>query len=164
MTGFRIFVGRFRKVGFGCLGISLCACLLAGACGKKGPPMPPRPLVLQKVTTLTATAVDCTVVLRWDVPRGGDNLLVTGFLIFRARQDAGATDCADCPADFREVAKVYISDLSRADRNAGRGAFTQDMDCGYRYIYTVVGFTRQGIKTPVSDAIAVELPLKPQEP
>lgn len=149
-----------RKLGGargGWLGLFLCVCLLAGACGKKGPPVPPRSLVLGQVTDLAATAVDCTVVLRWGFPRGGDNILLTGFSIFRTRRGMQSDDCADCPPDYREIAKVYISDLPRAERDARQAVFTQNLDCGYEYGYTVVGFTRRGVEAPASNAAFVVL-------
>lgn len=89
-----------RRVG---LLVLLCLLVLAPeACGKKGPPRPPKAPGLPVVKDLRAVMDNGKVRLAWTLPAGSEG--VAGFIIERSRPENEV--CPGCPRDFEELRRI----------------------------------------------------------
>ena len=113
--------------------------LLAGGCGQKGPPVPPTGDRPPQVQDLGYSISNNTVKLSWTIPRTSDKAKspVTGFLIFRAKQNTIEADCVNCPIRFIEIGDIPVRDAGPGQAETSRMVFTQTIDPGFRYIYMV---------------------------
>ncbi len=125
------------------------------ACGKKGPPVAPQGLKLQAVTDLRAEVAGCEAVLRWTIPRGGDNAALLGFDLQRAEQDPAGTGCPDCPLTFRPAGRIDIKAGTHGQPE--QMAYRIKGTCGFRYFYKVAGFADRDVHSPDSNVVRFEL-------
>jgi len=111
-----------RRVG---LLVLLCLLVLAPeACGKKGPPRPPKALGLPVVKDLRAVVDDGKVRLAWTIPAGSEG--VAGFIIERSGPEKEI--CPGCPREFQEVrrnpaARGAVSFEDTDENLPGKGGF-----------------------------------------
>ncbi|HYR03002.1 MAG TPA: hypothetical protein VES58_06625 [Syntrophobacteria bacterium] len=135
-----------RRVGFLLL---LCVLVLApGACGKKGPPRPPKAPGLPVVKDLRAAIEGGKVRLAWTVPAGSER--VAGFIIERSRPEKDI--CPGCPRDFEEVRKIP----------AARGAVSfedadEDLSGKGRFFYRVTPYDAEDRRGAESNEAAVTI-------
>ena len=113
--------------------------LLVGGCGKKGPPVPPTGDRPPQVLDLSYSISKNTIKLIWTIPRTNDKAKspVTGFLIYRAKQNTIEADCVNCPIRFIEIGDVPVRGAGPGQAETSRMVFTQTIDPGFRYIYMV---------------------------
>ena len=111
-----------RRVG---LLVLLCVLVFApGACGKKGPPRPPKTPGLPVVKDLRAVVDGGKVRLAWTLPAGSEG--VAGFIIERSRPEKDI--CPGCPRDFEGLrtmpaARGVVSFEERDEDLPGKGRF-----------------------------------------
>lgn len=126
----------------------LAAGILAGGCGKKGPPLPPL-----KTGSILAAPVDLTfdltqnrVVLRWSLGSGSTEepspQAVEVFLAVK-----GPADCQGCPLVFRSMGIVPLPDM----------AYEQDLFPGSRYYFRVQALGPERMKSEYSQTVMVDL-------
>ena len=121
--------------------------LVAGGCGQKGPPVPPTGDRPPQVMDLGYSISNNTVKLSWTIPRTNDKAKspITGFLIYRAKQNTIEADCPNCPIRFREIGDVPVRGAGPGQAETSRMVFTQTIDPGFRYIYMVRSYDDDGV-------------------
>lgn len=149
-TAFKRMATR-RVLAFGC---ALAMVVCCAACGKKTPPVVHRAAVIPAVTDLTATADGCAVTLRWSIPKGD----VTGFAVLRAQNVLSADACSDCPKVFVDAGRIRVDTLSLVDRRSDQAQFSETVDCGFLYVYKVVGYAAAGDYGSDSNWVSIIVP------
>lgn len=133
-----------RRVG---LLVLLCVLILApGACGKKGPPRPPKAPGLPVVKDLRAVIDNGKVRLAWTIPAGSEG--VAGFIIERSKP--AKESCPGCPREFEELRKIP----------AARGAVSfedtdEDLPGKGRFFYRVTPYDAEDRRGDESNEAAV---------
>ncbi len=121
---------------------------LAGACGKKEPPLAPEAVLPGTVRNFALFQDGETLVLRWDFPRenqlGQPLTRLGGFQVHR-RAVAGASPAAGCAPDFVLVADIDL-DYPQVGRVQGDRVVFQDknLEPGKCYSYRVATSGRRG--------------------
>ncbi len=142
------------------------------ACGRKGPPMPPRPAVPAAVGSLRAEARDNAIVVSWVRPgRNEDGTPLTDLLEFRLYRAVGVAASRGergQPA-FSLLATIRPDQPSNATVLGSQYAFRDDGDGrglapGVRYTYRVQGVNRRGSAGPPSVEAFVDFVLAPPPP
>ena len=140
------------------------ALFLVPACGRKGPPLPPRPVVPVAVGNFRAEPRENGVILSWTRPtRNDDGSPLTDLLeyrLFRATLPLGATTVpptafsglATIRADQPENASVQGSLYAYRDDAGGHGLATER-----QYRYRVQAINRRGQAGAFSADAAVDL-------
>jgi hypothetical protein len=128
---------------------------LMGGCGRKAPPEPPLGARPAKVKDLSFSLTDKTIKLSWTIPLGDGKktLPISGFLIYRSRQNSIEKECPNCPLRFVEVGDVPAPAAGSATASV---IFTQPIEPGYRYVYKVVAYTDEGRKGRDSNRVDFE--------
>jgi predicted small lipoprotein YifL len=150
----------------------LFAALLAlPACGRKGPPLPPRPVVPAAVGNLQAEPREAGIVLSWTRPTlNNDNSPLTDLLEFRLFRATLALGTRAVPASaFSVLATVRADQPENAGvqgplyvyRDDARG---QGLPTGHQYSYRVQGVNRRGEVGPFSADVAVDFTAVPPAP
>lgn len=119
------------------LGISL----FMSGCGKKGPPVPPRRVVLPAVNDLVSVLVDDKVILTWTVPerRGGKGPSITGFVVHKARNPVKESECKNCPVKYMAVAEIPAGSKGKS----GKIEYTGELEKGFKYFFKVTAFSEE---------------------
>jgi hypothetical protein len=133
------------------VGLSLLLCVLAlapWACGKKGPPRPPKAPGLPVVKDLRAVAEDGTVRLAWTLPAGSEG--VAGFIIERSRPEKDI--CPGCPREFEEIRKI-----STAPGTVSFEATDEDLPGKGRFFYRVTPYDAEDRRGAGSNEAAVAI-------
>jgi hypothetical protein len=134
---------------------------LAGAsflwlgCGKKGPPRAPRQPLPATVKDLSYRIDDDSVKLSWTVPVA-DNpgaAYPAGVKLYRFKQPADESSCEKCPIRFSEIADLPVSGNAAGKSGSIPMSFTAVLERGYRYIYKVIVYNRDGIRGKDSNTI-----------
>lgn len=140
--------------------IVLAALVLLLGCGRKGPPLPPRPVLPAAVADLRAEAEGDAVVLTWARPAPTAGVPAGALLEFRlSRSPAPGPDAR--PGVFGPLATVRAERPENAVVRDGRYAFRDDgggrgVTSGIRYVYRVQPATpRGGLGPPADVAITV---------
>jgi predicted small lipoprotein YifL len=127
------------------------------ACGKKGPPIPPKVIIPPPASNILLTRDKEQIALSWSIP---DSLKVDEYhpwsaVIYRASRSLQETPCENCPLMFAKVAELPIlqSDLENRKMTYEDGA-----KAGYRYWYKIVLVSDDGFSTEDSEAVSVEVP------
>lgn len=118
--------------------------VIVPACGKKGPPRPPRAVTPPAVSDLSAKVEGERIQLSWSIPRRDDEVVegIEGFQIFRYRTQDREKLCPDCPMDFRTFKKVDAPTAGTEDR--GRVTAYDVLERGYGYAYKVLVLHESG--------------------
>jgi hypothetical protein len=125
------------------------------ACGKKGPPRPPRQKEPPAITDLDYTINGNILELYWTIPKADDKSPpdLAGFKIFRSKLVDEEAACKDCPIRFSEVGDVPIQ-VKRIDHpKAKQPHFSELLEPGYRYIYKVVAYNKDRVASKDSNTV-----------
>jgi len=160
-----------RAQGYCIIAIFAAALFALPACGRKGPPLPPRPIVPAAVGNLQAEPREAGIVLSWTRPtRNNDNSPLTDLLEFRLfRATVALGTRATPPSAFSFLATV------RADQPENAGvqgplyvyrddAGGQGLPTGHQYGYRVQAVNRRGEVGPFSTDVAVDFTAVPPAP
>jgi predicted small lipoprotein YifL len=124
-------------------------------CGRKGPPLPPRRSLPPAVKDLSY-AVDSRIVeLTWTVPGADDRFASSpvGYKIFRSKLSAEESNCEKCPIQFTEIGDVPIQMKQSEKSKPTRMSFTEVLEPGYRYIYKVIVYDKNGMGSQGSNTV-----------
>jgi len=138
----------------------LALLLVLPACGRKGPPLPPRPRVPAVVGGLLAEPVGEGVLISWSRPvRNTDGSPITDLLEFRLSRNPGPAPSGAAPG-FTLVATIRADNPDNAVVQNGRYAFQdtgapQGLRPGQRYSYRVQPVNRQGQLGAAADTAVV---------
>jgi len=144
---------------------------LISACGRKGAPLPPRPVVPAAVGDFRAEPGESDIVLSWTRPtRNNDGSALKDLLEFhlsRATVPLEATPAA--AAAFSFLARVRADQPENAQVQGSLYAFRDDaggqgLPTGRQYRYRVQAVNRQGDGGAVSSEIAVQFTAAPPPP
>ncbi len=128
--------------------IFFCLGLLAGACGRKAPPQPPRELDLPKVKDLDAVITETGVQLAWSIPFTAKR--VDEFNLYRSKPETVEEACPACPRDYELVRAVNVK--------AGQTFFQivdRNIEAEGRYYYRVTPLDERGRPGPDSNEAEV---------
>jgi hypothetical protein len=129
--------------------------LLAGGCGQKGPPVPPTGNRPPGVTDLDYSISNGNIKLSWTIPGTNDKARnpVTGFLVYRSKQNTIEADCPNCPIRFTEIGDLPVRNVGRDQEQTSRLVFTQAIEPGFRYVYMVKSYDDDGIAGTESNIV-----------
>lgn len=146
--------------------------LLLPACGRKGSPVPPRPVAPAAVSTIRAEAEDRAIVVSWVRPgRNEDRSPLTDlseFRLFRAESPVVVGTSAGRPtfsllttvrADQPDNASVQGDLIAFRDGGGSVGLLP-----GTRYTYRVQAVNRKGTAGPPSVEVSIDFLLAPPPP
>jgi fibronectin type 3 domain-containing protein/predicted small lipoprotein YifL len=133
------------------------------ACGRKGPPLPPLPVVPTAVADFQAEPRDAGIVLRWTRPtRNQDGSPLTDLVEFRIFRATGAPGTTSAPASaFSLLATVRADRPDNATLQGSLYAYQDDagghgLNTGRQYRYRVQAVNRRGEIGPSSADMAVD--------
>lgn len=131
-----------RRIFPGVLAGLLFIVLVAGGCGKKGDPIPPRLILPSPIADLTADSVAEGILLAWSMP--GDIGRIDHFRIIRG-ETAADQACPGCPQEYRPLASPKVAD-QRLQRTGERMFRYVDAEVttGRFYSYRVSACDSQG--------------------
>ena len=143
---------RFKKNGsnFVLLFFIICtSSFFLASCGKKGPPMPSRQIVLPSVSMIDKTIVDeNTLLLTWTLPEKKKEIKdINGFFVYRSKVLLAESECKNCPVLFKKIADI-------ANENQKEFKYRENLDKGYKYIYKITAYDKKG--APGKDLNLVE--------
>jgi hypothetical protein len=111
------------------------------SCGKKGPPRPPQRRSPPAVKDLSYVVDNRIVELSWT------------YKVFRSKLSAAESNCEKCPIRFEEIADVPVQ-MKRSEKSKPtRLRFTEVLEPGYRYIYKVIAYDKEGESSADSNII-----------
>lgn len=135
--------------------IFLLAVLLLGACGVKGPPVPPERTPPPAVKDLRAVVDGEEIRFSWSVPKaavGGPSGL-KGFFLFRWRGSLESEDCPNCPRVFERLADIDVqSGRPEGDERLGF-EHAEGLQAGFRYAFKLLGYAPGGVKSADSNVL-----------
>lgn len=116
-------------------------------CGRKAPPVAPRPAPPPAVNDLGWQMQEDTLKLTWTIPKhkGRIHPDLKGFFVYRSRKPLSESECPDCPLKFilaADIGKKAVK--SSAKLTKGRMTYSETLVKGYRYIYKVVAYNDSG--------------------
>jgi hypothetical protein len=141
------------------------------ACGRRGPPLPPRPILPATVGDFRAEPREAGILLSWTKPRrNNDDSPLTDLQEFRLLRatgplgEAGVTTSA-----FTLLATIQAEQPGGADAPGSLYAYRDDaggqgLPTGVRYRYRVQAVNRQGGVGPLSAEVVVDLIPAPPAP
>ncbi|MBU1169502.1 MAG: fibronectin type III domain-containing protein [Proteobacteria bacterium] len=106
-------------------------CLFHGACGRKGPPVPPGAPALPPVADLRHDIIGDQMTLSWSAPKGNGADALAGYVVMRSVTDLGDEPCAGCPILFERVTSLGPSVTE----------YRETVSRGKHYIYKVMAHT-----------------------
>ena len=124
-------------------------------CGKKGAPRPPQQPLPAAVKDLSYRIDNDMVKLSWTVPGADDRSASypAAVKLFRFKQSAEESNCEKCPIRFNEIADLPVQ-MKRSEKSrSSTMSFTEVLERGYRYIYKVVVYNKDGIGGKDSNTI-----------
>ena len=145
---------------------------LLPACGRKGPPVPPRPVAPAAVSTIRAEAEDRAIVVTWVRPNRNEDRSpladLSEFRLFRAVGPIGPGASAGQPATSI-LATVRADQPDNATVQDGMYAFRDTGGSAgllpdSRYTYRVQAVNRKGTAGPPSVEVSVDFLLAPPPP
>jgi fibronectin type 3 domain-containing protein len=162
-------LGRARRDRI--IAVLAAALFVLPACGRKGPPLPPRPVVPAAVGSLQAEARGSAIVLSWTRPtRNDDNSPLADLLEFRiVRATLALGTGAAPPSAFSFLATVRADQPENAVVQGALYAYRDDagghgLPTGRQYRYRVQAVNRHGEVGALSADIAVDFPPAPVPP
>ena len=118
------------------------------ACGKKGPPRPPRRLLPPAIKDLEYTVHNDIVKLSWTIPGKEESrnaATPAAVKVFRSRLSAEEASCENCPIRFTVSGDIPIHKKRSEKSDLIRMSYTEFVEPGYRYIYKVTVFDEYGL-------------------
>jgi hypothetical protein len=137
--------------------LGVCGAVLlvsAVGCGKKAPPVAPKPRPLTAVTDLAGVLRNEKVRLTWT--HRPDNRYAKAYVVLRAQRGLSRPACGDCPRVFQKVDTIAIPGSLR-DREQDLN-FSQSLAPGFSYTYSVRPVHGSGAQGPDSNLVTVEVP------
>jgi len=137
--------------------ILIAAVIVAGffiaGCGKKGPPVPPRQVVLPAVNDLVSVLEDDGVILTWTVPETKEKKgpFISGFVVHKAKNPVQESECKNCPVKYKAVAEI----MAGSEGKAGKMKYAGQLEKGFRYFFKVTAFS-EGTASGSKDSNIVE--------
>ena len=128
--------------------------VLAVGCGKKAPPVAPKPRPLTAVTDLKGVLRNEQVRLTWT--HRPDNRYAKFYLVLRAQWGLSRPACGDCPRVFQKVDTIAIPGSLRDKKQELN--FSQSLAPGFSYTYSVRPVHGSGAQGPDSNLVTVEVP------
>jgi len=127
--------------------------LFLPGCGKKGPPVPPRQIVLPAANDLMSVLEDDRVILTWTVPENKEKKgpFITGFVVYKAKNPVQKNDCKNCPVKYEAVAEITAGSKGKD----GKVKYTGQLEKGFRYFFKVTAFS-EGTASGSRDSNIVE--------
>ena len=118
-------------------------------CGRKAPPVAPRPAPPPAVNDLSRQMQEDTLKLTWTIPKykGKIHPDLEGFFVYRSRKPLSESECPNCPLKFKLVADIGKKAVkSSAKLTEGRMTYSETLVKSYRYIYKVVAYNDSGLR------------------
>jgi len=137
--------------------ILIAAVIVAGffiaGCGKKGPPVPPRQVVLPAVNDLVSVLEDDGVILTWTVPETKEKKgpFISGFVVHKAKNPVQESECKNCPVKYKAVAEI----MAGPEGKSGKMKYAGQLEKGFRYFFKVTAFS-EGTASGSRDSNIVE--------
>jgi len=121
--------------------------LLWLGCGKKGPPRLPPQTLPAAVKDLSYRIDHDMVKLKWTVAGNNDHGVSypAAVKLFRSKQSAEESSCEKCPIRFSEIADLPVQLKPSGQSESSTMTFTEVLERGYRYIYKVIVYNRDGL-------------------
>ncbi len=133
------------------LRLFICFILLGGvACGKKGPPVPPKAIVPQSVKDLKGEVIQEQVRLSWTIPEGEKR-----FRLFKAAEPLTEEPCPDCPVRFTKRVDIDIAESKVVDIEGDKVIYRDSIEPGNRYVYKIVVISEDGVKSGDSNIVFI---------
>ncbi len=126
------------------------------ACGKKGPPMPPKAVLPGQVCDLSATLADGKVGLTWRSGPCEPGERAARFRVFRCSRRIKGEPCQDCPCSWSEAA---LLENSPPERTPELMRYVDFVEPGYEYRYRVTPLGPRGTPGLDSETVRVAWPL-----
>lgn len=149
----QIFRNGREKIGYAVFCLMLAALMIQlPACGKKGPPTPPTYVPPPVVEGLSIVIEEDTAKLLWQMPerdKKNENALA-GFYVYHSKTALTEAECKDCPVRYKKAADIGIENY-QAD-----GSYTERLEKGYRYFFTVSVYTDRGDEGEKSAAVTID--------
>lgn len=120
------------------------------ACGKKGPPVPPRVVVPQSVKDLHGEVIQDQVRLSWTIPQGEKQ-----FRLFKAIEPLTAEPCPDCPIRFTETFDIDIVDSKIVHLQENKVIYWDSCESGNRYAYKIIVISEDGVESRDSNVVII---------
>ncbi len=135
--------------------IVMAGVFTSGGCGKKGLPEPPTGSRPPRVVNLAYSISGNTLELSWHVPATDPaaRLPVTGFLIYRSQRSLSENACPNCPMLFKIIGDVPVREAGAGRDGKPAISFAETLDPGYRYIYKVHGYSKDGLRSKPSNVV-----------
>ncbi|MDP3284394.1 MAG: hypothetical protein Q8M56_08205 [Desulfobacterales bacterium] len=127
--------------------------LFLSGCGKKGPPVPPRQVVLPAVNDLVSVLEDDRVILTWTVPEIKEKKgpIITGFVVHKAKNPVQESECKNCPVQYKAVAEIMAGSKGKDGKMKSVG----QLEKGFKYFFKVTPFS-EGTASGSRDSNIVE--------
>jgi len=128
--------------------LAVFAFYLSG-CGRKAPPVAPRPAPPPAVNDLSRQMQEDTLKLTWTIPKhkGKIHPDLEGFFVYRSRKPLSESECPDCPLQFKLVADLGQKTVKASEKKKkSRMTYSETLVKGYRYIYKVVAYNDSGLR------------------
>jgi predicted small lipoprotein YifL len=133
----------------------LMAVLLAGSCGKKGPPLPPLRENVPPVAGIEVRMDGDRLMLSWPLApyRSAAHVRAAGFRVYRALDKDKDAECPECPPRFQAAADISLDAL--AD-NRPSAVYTEVLETHGRYYFRVVPYLDDGSEVRPSEIITID--------
>ena len=131
--------------------------ILWTGCGKKAPPVPPSIQPPPTVKDLSAVVEGDRVRLIWTVPDGPRKAksALSGTVVYRSKIPLTEPYCPECPILFERAADVPVK-RSGAEKSVNEMSYIETLEKGFRYIYKVNVYTRNGAESSDSNHVTVD--------
>lgn len=138
------------------------AALFLASCGLKAPPLPPEPVVPERISDLKVKMTDGGVTLKWTIPTtktdGTAPADLVGFKVLRKDVPDKDVDCPPCTGEFEEVADFTISAPGKAVISDGAVLFSDtSLSPSITYTYVVISYNSAGNFSKTSNSMVVSL-------
>lgn len=117
------------------------------ACGRKGPPIPPRYVAPPAVSDLQYQISGETVTLTWTISETGmkPTYAVSGSNVYRLKTPLDSDVCPECPLVFTFVKKYPLK--------SGTAQHRETLERGFRYTYKIVIIDEANKEGPDSNLV-----------
>jgi predicted small lipoprotein YifL len=119
--------------------------IFLSGCGKKAPPKPPRQEKPPVIDDLSYSLDGDNLKLTWTIPEVKRKVKsgLGGFYVFRSKKSVSESDCKNCPKLFKRVADISLEHMENSVKDSIK--YAEVLEKGYRYIYKVVIYTKNGV-------------------